>query len=168
MTFHLMFRNLSGLHCCLFVKVLLPLSSNLFILAQVVCFVNNFFELFSSSFWLLAELSFPQSPLAFYQTLSCLSIPFLKNFYFVFRLLYRSASGLYLTHNLSSFNTALTSDFGILSNISSFVNTFLRNFHFFWLCRALLVERLFIIQKAVDFVNSFFKKFSLFSELYDF
>ena len=52
MTFHLMFRNLSGLHCCLFVKVLLPLSSNLFILAQVVCFVNNFFELFSSSFCL--------------------------------------------------------------------------------------------------------------------
>ena len=48
MTFHLMFRNLSGLHCCLFVKVLLPLSSNLFILAQVVCFVNNFLNFFKS------------------------------------------------------------------------------------------------------------------------
>ena len=80
MTFHLMFRNLSGLHCCLFVKVLLLLSSNLFILAQVVCFVNNFFELFASSFWFLVELSFVQSPLVFYQTLLCLSIPFWRFF----------------------------------------------------------------------------------------
>ena len=127
MTFHLMFRNLSGLHCCLFVKVPLPLSSNLFILAQVLCFVNNFFELFSSSFRLLAELPFPQSPLAFYQTLSCLSIPFFKNFHFAFRPLYHSVSGLCLTHNLF-FSTALASDFGILSNFLSFVNTFLRDF----------------------------------------
>ena len=44
-------RNLSGLHCCLFVKVLLLLlCSNLFILAQVVCFVNNFFEFFQIPF----------------------------------------------------------------------------------------------------------------------
>ena len=96
-------RNLSGLHCCLFVKVpLLLLSSNSFILSQVICFVNNFFQdfLFFSaaslnfrSCWLprktkpsLGSLldSSRQSPLAFYQTFSDLSIPFLKNFYFLF------------------------------------------------------------------------------------
>ena len=74
---------------------------------------TTFLNFFQSSFWLPAELSFPQSPLAFYQTLSCLSIPFLKNFYFVFRPLYHSVSDLYLTRNLAFFSTALTSDFGI-------------------------------------------------------
>ena len=103
MTFHLMFRNLSGLHCCLFVKVLLLLlSSNLFILAQVLCFVNNFFQDFlffsaaslssrscrlpwktKSSFGSLLDLS-RQSPLASYQMFSHLSTPFFKKFSFSF------------------------------------------------------------------------------------
>ena len=82
----LFIRNLSGLHCCLFVKVLLPLSSNSFILSQVVCFVNNFFReflnLFFNSFQTLLRL-LSQAPLAFYQMLSHLSIPFLKNFNFL-------------------------------------------------------------------------------------
>ena len=118
MTFHLMFRNLSGLHCCLFVKVLLLLlSSNLFILAQVLCFVNNFFQDFlffsaaslssrscrlpwktKSSFGSLLDLS-RQSPLASYQMFSHLSTPFSRNFHFLFHLTELALSGSFSNSN---------------------------------------------------------------------
>ena len=42
------FRNFSGLHYCLFVKVLFAVvfRNNSVILSQVFCFVNNFFQVF--------------------------------------------------------------------------------------------------------------------------